>query len=186
MLAISLVAIAFIAADQRGWLLVRNADDFGLYHAKSARVTRVIDGDTFEIALPDALNRRDVTRIRLWGVNCPELARGDNAAEAGAQEAVDFVSTNIENSMITLWLESHQTRDPFGAVLAHVELQTGERLNEALLDAGLARCDDRWPHAALVRYTQREGAAKRTATGIWKPPIVEAKPRTANATQQVQ
>jgi micrococcal nuclease len=163
------VLTALIFADQRGWLLVRQTDDLEAYHGRSASVTRVIDGDTIEINLADELNGRTVTRVRLWGINCPEVARpvAGRPAEALSAEAIALVKGLIANKPVTLWLESHQPRDTFSAILAHVELTDGTRLNEALLEAGLAKVDDRWPHAQLVRYAQIEQASKRRGVGMW-------------------
>jgi endonuclease YncB( thermonuclease family) len=54
-------------------------------------------------------------------------------------------------------------------MLAHIELPDRTKLNEALLEAGLAKIEDRWPHALLTRYAQLELAAKRRGAGIWSP-----------------
>lgn len=161
------ILIGLIAADQNGWLLVRRSDDLAAYHGLRAGVVRVIDGDTIEVDLPDALHERPATRIRLWGIDCPEPARGGQPAEPWAQQTADQVESLAGDQRIMLWLESHQTRDSFGAVLAHVELPDGRILNEAILEAGLARADDRWPHTRLVRYDQIEFTARRQRCGIW-------------------
>jgi len=107
------------------------------------------------------------TRVRLWGVNCPELAHLSNADQPWAKQAAEFTRSMIAQRTVTLWLESHQSRDAFSAVLAHVELSDGTSLNAALLEAGLARADDRVPHSTLMRYAQLELAARRGAVGIW-------------------
>lgn len=167
-IAIAAILIVLIVLDQQGLLLVRQVDDLAAYHGVHARVTRVIDGDTVEIDLPDALNDSPVTRIRLWGIDCPEMARFNNPAEPLALEAAAMVQTLLgDDGEVLLWLESHQTRDRFSRVLAHVELPDGTVLNEALLEAGLARADDRWPHIHLVRYAQVEHAARRRGIGLW-------------------
>jgi endonuclease YncB( thermonuclease family) len=158
---------ALLIADHNGWLLVRQCDDVVAYHGVKAHVLRVIDGDTIEVNLPDSLNQRPATRIHLWGVNCPEPARPGRAAEALADEATAFVQSRANDQHVILWLESHQTRDAFGAVLAHVELPDGTKLNEELLLAGLAKAEERWPHTMLVRYSQCELSAKRKRLGIW-------------------
>ena len=77
----------------------------------------------------------------------------------------------LTGHMVLLVLEPHQQRDSFARVLAHVEIaddaNAGRSLNEALLEAGLAKADDRWPHARLTRYAQLENAARRQRIGIW-------------------
>ncbi len=134
---------------------------------RRVEVVRVIDGDTLEIKHPDALNNRPVTRIRLWGLDCPETAKRDRSADPYADQATDQTRSLAADRMVTLSLESHRTRGTFGRVLAHVELPDGTSLNEALLSAGLAIADERWPHSLIGRYAQLERAAKRAGLGIW-------------------
>ena len=156
-----------IVADLRGWLAVRRVDDLGAYHGVRTTVVRVIDGDTMEVDVPDALHDRSATRIALWGVNCPEPARSGRPAEPLADAATAHARSRVLGATVTLWLESHRPRDPLGRVLAHVELSDGTRLNEQMLAEGLARLDERWPHSMLTRYAQVEFAARRKAVGIW-------------------
>lgn len=163
-----LVAIGLlIAADQRGWLLVRDADDFGAYHGRTARVTHVVDGDTIDIAIADRLNSTETTRVRLWGVDCPELAHFDQPEQPLAREAKALACDMVEGKDVRLFLEPQRVRDAYGRVLAHVERLDGRSLNEALLETGLARADDRWAHLRLTRYAQVELAAKRAGVGVW-------------------
>ena len=162
-----LVALSYI--DRRGWLLVPNADDMAAYHGIRGRVTRVIDGDTFEIDIPDRLNQRPVTRVRLWGLNCPEQASIDREAEPLADEATNMVKRLIEGGVVTLSLEPHRMRGTFGRVLAHVDIPDQGNLNIALLEAGLAVTDDRWPHRWLARYAKAQRQAQQKMTGLWRP-----------------
>ncbi|MDY7108162.1 MAG: thermonuclease family protein [Planctomycetota bacterium] len=156
-----------IIADRSGCLLARRGDDMAVYHGMEARVVAVLDGDTIEVDLPDALHDRPTTRVRLCGIDCPEPARPRQPAEPWAEEATELTLDLTEDATITLWLEPHSTRGVFGRVLAHVELPDGSFLNEALLAAGLAVADDRWPHAKLTRYAQLENTARRQGRGIW-------------------
>jgi len=164
-----------IAADLQGWLAVRAVDDMAAYHGMRARVIRVIDGDTLEIDLPDALHDRGATRVALWGINAPEPARAGRPSEAYAPQARAHAQSLCRNAEVILWLESHRPRDPLGRVLAHVELPDRSRLNEQMLASGLARLDDRWPHTMLTRYAQLEFAARRKILGIWDKPQQEGR-----------
>jgi endonuclease YncB( thermonuclease family) len=164
----ALLIVALVALDQRGWLFFDSEDDVRVYHGRRFNVTRVIDGDTIEIDCADSLNRRAVTRVRLWGVNCPELAFHDRSDEPGAAEAADFTRTMTNGRQVLVWLETHQTRDEFGAILAHLELDDGQKLNELMIQSGLARADDRWPHRSLVRFAQLEAGAQRAKVGLWQ------------------
>ena len=161
----SLLVAALIVADRNGWLLVHQADDMAAYHGMKARATRVIDGDTIEVNIADAMNKKPATRVHLWGVNAPELARP--TSQPWAEEAAGCTRSLVGDAEFTLWLEAHQMRDGYGAVMARVELPDGRIVNEILLEQGFARADDRFPHAYLTRYAQLENSAKRRHVGIW-------------------
>jgi len=179
-LAFIVALAALVFADQRGGLLVRQNDDLRIYHGRKIRVTQVIDGDTIDVDLPDALRERAFTRVRLIGVDCPEAAHAGNAAELRADVATALTRSLCENAEVTLWMEASQPRDIFGRVLAHVELRDRRRLNEELLRQGLATADDRWPHTLLMRYAQVETAARRTKVGIWDGSANQLSPNRSN------
>ena len=168
-----LVVLSFVVClsylDRSGWLLVPHADDMATYHGVRGRVTRVIDGDTFEIDIPDRLNQRPVTRVRLWGLDCPERASFDREAEPRAEEATKMVNLLIEGGIVTLSLEPQRMRGTFGRVLAHVDIPDQGNLNIALLEAGLAITDERWPHRHLARYAKAQRQAKQEKIGLWLP-----------------
>ncbi len=166
-LIVVLVLIALIVADHSGWLLVRHADDLATYHGVRAQVVRVIDGNTVEIDIPDPREDRPVTRLRLWGVDCPDLAKPGQPAEPFADEAAATTRSLVDGQVISLRLESHRTRGEYGRLLAHVELPDGSSLNEALLAGGYAEADDRWPHSLLGRYAQLQRTARRQSVGLW-------------------
>jgi endonuclease YncB( thermonuclease family) len=147
--------VILIIADRRGWLLARRPDDMTVYDGASALVARVVDGDTLEIRIPDRAHRRSATQVRLWGVNCPEARALTAALTAGGP--------------LTLTLDAHRTRGSHGRLLAYVELPDGEDLGAALLHAGLARADDRWPHPRVGRYDRIEREARIAGVGIWSP-----------------
>ena len=168
LIAGALIVAALIVADRNGWLLVHQADDMSAYHGVKTRAVRIIDGDTIEVDIADALSKKPATRVHLWGVDCPDLSR--STAEPWAQEAAGCTRSLVMNTEFTLWLESHQTRDAYGAILARIELPDGRIVNEAVLEQGLARADDRFPHTYLTRYAQLENSARRRRAGMWMNP----------------
>lgn len=159
---------ALVIADHRGWLLARGPDDMAAYHGVRARVSRVIDGGTIEIDLPDRLRGRPVTVVRLWGVDCPRPAARERRADRLAGAASDFARTLAAGRSVVLDLETQRTRDPMGRVLAHVRLPGATSLNERMLAEGLARVNERWPHAHLTRYAAVERSARRRGVGVWE------------------
>ena len=176
---IAIVMLSALAvADHCGWLLVRGPDDMSAYHGMRARVNRVIDGVTLEIDIPDRMHDRQVTRVRLWGINSPRPAGPERRAEPMAGEADELAVRLAHGRMVVLSLETQRIRGPMGAVLAHVRLPGGASLNERILAEGLARTDERWPHALLTRYAEIERSARRRGSGQWS--VISLKPTTDN------
>lgn len=165
---LTLAVVVLILVDRSGGLLVAG-DDLTKYDGQTFTVVRVIDGDTFDLAIPDGEHR--TTRVRLWGVDTPERARKDlgHAAEPFSRAATDFTTELIEGHNVILRLEPHRTRGNYGRLLAHVELSGAhsESLNERLLLAGLARADNRWSHRHVQRYALLELQAQREGKGLW-------------------
>lgn len=129
-----------------------------------AKVARVIDGDTFVIT--------DSTRIRLLGVDTPELGRGSNPDEDFSIEATNLTKTIIGNNIVKLTFET-KTRDMFDRVLAYVWLTDTEGrdsvfLQAELLKTGYARIRY-YPEGSRyydVFYNLRRTAMKKDL-GIW-------------------
>ena len=52
--------------------------DEKLYHYK-AKIDRVVDGDTVDVSIDLGFDMHSRQRVRLWGINTPNVARGTNA-----------------------------------------------------------------------------------------------------------
>jgi len=142
-------------------------DTWRRYHEQTFEVVRVVDGDTIDVDMPDG--NRVTTRIRLWGVNTPELARPEvqRKAQPFAEEAKAWATEVAEGQNVTLLLAKHRLRDRHGRVLAYVILPDGSSLNERLLTEGLAVADSRWSHAELDAYEALEQQAREQGVGRW-------------------
>ena len=162
---IACVILVLTWLDQRGYLLFEG-DLFHRYDQQTFRVVRVVDGDTLDIATPDG--DQTTMRIRLWGIDTPELARGDHEAEPFAQEATDLTVALADRQWVRLQLEPHRVHGTFGRVLAYVHLPDGRVLNEVILLAGLAKVDDRWPHRQMDHYDLLETSARKNRRGLWR------------------
>lgn len=158
--------IVLIVVDRQG-LLLEKGGDLARYDGRTFRVVRVVDGDTLLIDAPDG--RDPTTRVRLWGIDAPELARPREgiAADPLADEAHAFARRLCEAKTVRILLESHDTRDKYNRVLAYIELPEGAVLNEQLLVAGMARADGRFPHRWSQRYELLEKQARYDRVGLW-------------------
>jgi len=164
------IAIVFLATlsgiDYGGGVLTVN-DDWHRYHDQTFEVVRVIDGDTLDLRVRDGDS--PVTRVRLWGIDTPEIAKpqNDRPAEPWADEATAMTRELTEGQSVTLRLQRHRTRGRFGRLLAYVVLPDGQELNGQLLQAGLAEHDDRWSHDQTADYADLERLARQQGVGIW-------------------
>lgn len=126
-------------------------------------VERVIDGDTLVL--------HDGRRIRLLGLDAPEMGFGDVAAECFAPEAEAFLKALVVEADGRLRLELDEIEfDTYGRTLAYLWDRQGRMLNEEILREGYARY---LPGSDAVRWRERlrlAGEEARLAQrGLWHP-----------------
>lgn len=124
-----------------------------------AKVLRVIDGDTIELA--------DKTRVRYIGINTPELATGKQPAQCYATEAAHINQQLVEGQEVYLGkdLSDH---DKYGRLLRYVYIDS-VFINDFMLRQGYARLETIPPD---VKYAQTlleaEKEARNNKRGLWK------------------
>ena len=120
---------------------------------------RVIDGDTLRL--------KDGRRVRLIGVNTPELGRRQRLPQPLAEEAREFTARFLAGGDLELVYDLDR-RDNHGRVLAHVYNHNGDNLEAALLSAGLAFHVVKKPNFALAEcLANREAEARDHRRGLW-------------------
>ncbi len=102
-----------------------------------ARVIQVIDGDTIAVKARIWLGQEVETRVRIAGIDAPELAGRCERERALAARARVFVEDMVDSGEVVL--SQIQYGKFAGRVVARVETSSGEDLSAALLAAGLAR-----------------------------------------------
>jgi micrococcal nuclease len=160
---------------ERGFGVLGQEDDYTRYHDKMFEVVAVVDGDTFDIDVPDGAH--SATRIRLWGVDAPEVS-GSRAGEMhyGA-EAAAFAKRRLLGRAVRLVLSPDKTRGKYGRLLAYVYLEpSGVMLNELLLEHGYAYADGRFPHPYKRQFRAIEERARKQGLGLWAGVTVEQMP----------
>jgi len=133
--------------------------------AETIRVQRVIDGDTIE------LDRGE--RIRLIGVDTPEMNDRRPAVRALAQEAAAFVRRSVEGKPVGLEYD-RVPRDRYGRTLAYVYLEDGTFLNAEIIRQGYGFAYTRFPFKYLEEFRRLQREARDTHRGLWSngPPAV--------------
>lgn len=105
--------------------------------AYSAEVLRVLDGDTFEARVVLWPGLSTTTRVRLRGVDAPELKARCDRERAKAEAAHDRLRNILDQGEVGI---SRVTLDKYGGrVVADASTHATPDIAAALLDAGVVR-----------------------------------------------
>ena len=149
--------------------------DVARYHDRAFRVARVVDGDTLDIEIAD--RDKPVTRIRLWGVDTPEVAGTRAGRMHFGPEASEFAKQTLAGREVHIVLSPKRTRGKYGRLLAYVFMSRGGRMfNEMLLEGGYAYADLRFDHHYMDRFKRIEKQARRSGAGLWDDVTLEKMP----------
>jgi endonuclease YncB( thermonuclease family) len=142
------------------------AADFARYHGRSFPVVHVVDGDTLHLGVPDAAG--PVTKVRLLGIDTPEIGSGSQKPMYFGREAAAFARQSVLGKTVTVYLDERAgSRDRYGRLLAYLALPDGKFLNEELLLEGYAYADLRFRHGYYQKYQQLEASARALKKGLW-------------------
>ncbi len=131
---------------------------------QKGRVTQVIDGDTVDVRLS---RNKAVVRVRLVGIDSPELAQGCRyrAATRAAKRLLPI------RTLVTLISDPSQDRvDRYGRLLRYV-IRGKTDVNRAMVRKGQAKVYvyDRTPFRRVSSYRKMQKQAKRAHRGVWGP-----------------
>lgn len=122
-------------------------------------VAKVYDGDTIVL--------KNGERVRLLGINTPEIESRHRHGEAGGQRAKEWLQGKLQQGQVFVEYDQQQ-RDKYKRLLAHLFLANGEHLNESIIRSGLATLTIIPPN---LRYsdelTKAEIDAQQDGLGIW-------------------
>jgi micrococcal nuclease len=104
----------------------------------------VIDGDTLEVIAHIWPGLATRARVRLAGIDAPELSSPCPAARAKAEAARTVLANAVAG--VALRLVRIRPEHAYGRILADVQLSDGSDVGELLLSVGLAK-----PYKARVR-----------------------------------
>lgn len=121
-------------------------------------VRYVIDGDTIDVA--------SVGRVRLLGIDAPELGRGLESGAPFGREARDRLSSLLFHRWVRLEQEG-PTTDVYNRHLAYVLTEDGQFVNALLVREGLARVSARLPLSRIQELQRAEREAQSARRGMW-------------------
>ena len=130
---------------------------------ETARVVRVVDGDTIVVTQG---GRED--RVRYIGVDTPESVKPGTPVQCFGHQASDANDRLVAGRAVRL-VEGAEPRDRYGRLLAYVyRVSDGVFVNASLVRRGFARTltippNDRFAH----RFAALEDEARAARRGLW-------------------
>lgn len=152
-----LVAVALTSCTPTG--LASTSDPVG----ETVDVVAVVDGDTIDVALDEG-----TTRVRLIGIDTPEIGRGGEVSECYADEARTFLDELVYGHQVELVIDPAQADvDKYGRLLRYVYVD-GQSAAELAIAAG-AGYEYTYDTAYRDQQAHRdaEQAAADTRAGLW-------------------
>lgn len=123
-----------------------------------ALVTRVFDGDTLDVA--------GIGRVRLLGIDAPEMGSRFERPAPFALEALEKLQTLVLHRWVRLECDG-PTRDVYGRRLAYLFLDSREFVNARLVREGLARVSARTRLRYWDELRRAEAEAQTRRRGMW-------------------
>lgn len=122
-------------------------------------VTKVYDGDTFKT--------RSGEKVRLLGINTPEVAHSDKPGQPLGKAAKQELKSLIQGKLVRLEFDRDK-HDKYGRLLAHIYLRDGTWLNAHMIERGLAHLyifTPNFHHASELLHKEQD--ARENKLGIW-------------------
>ena len=134
------------------------------------KVAYVYDGDTVKL--------NDGRRLRLIGINTPEVGKQDQQNQPLAMAARSALQNLLDTHNNTLLLQpGQQDHDHYGRLLAHVFLEDGMNVAARLLQQGLATTLVVPPNTWGTHcYQNIENEARADRKGLWALPDYQPRP----------
>lgn len=129
-------------------------------------VYKVVDGDTIEVQDPQLR----IQKVRLVGINTPEVASGVTQEECFGQEASGKTKELLNNTQVKLEIDSSQNLvDKYGRLLRYVYRSDGLFVNQYLVENGYAfeYTYQGIPHKYQADFRQKQQSAHDNHLGLW-------------------
>src|SRR6185312_16106062 len=121
-------------------------------------VRAVLDGDTIDVQV--------FGRVRLLGIDAPEIGRGFDTSAPFAYAARDKLASLVLRRWVRLESDGERT-DKYQRRLAYVVTEDGVCANVVLVRESLARVTARVPLVRLDELKHAESEARSFRKGIW-------------------
>lgn len=147
---------------------------------EQVRVESVTDGDTLRLS--------DGRKVRLIGINTPELAHDGHPAEPQAEEARLLLRRLVDESGHRIRLRlGDEPHDRYGRLLAHAFQGDGDSIEALILREGLATRVAIPPNlSGQACLSRAEDEARQAGRGLWALPDYRNPENAANLPDDAQ
>ena len=109
-----------------------------LYVYKVSAITRVVDGDTVDCDIDLGFKLYMNERVRLLGIDAPEVRTRDLEEKARGFEAKAWLEEKLNNAEV-IYIKTDIKSDKYGRTLGEFFINDEQKsLNEQMVDEGLA------------------------------------------------
>ena len=127
-------------------------------------VERVVDGDTLLLQSGE--------RVRLIGVDTPEIKHPKKPVEYFGKEASAFTRRVVEEKRVRLEFDQANAarghKDRYGRTLAYVFLEDGTLLNAKIIKQGYGHAYTQFPFSRMEEFRRLEREAREEQRGLWQ------------------
>lgn len=129
------------------------------------RVTRVIDGDTFEAHIATSTEK-----IRMIGIDTPESVDPRRPVQCFGKEAGVHLADLILDREIRLTNDvTGDNRDVYGRLLRYEYTADGTLINAQMIEDGYAYAYTRFPFEKRTEFLKLQTQARASQRGLWAP-----------------
>ena len=108
-----------------------------MYEYRVSEIGKIVDGDTVDCVLDLGFGMFCKQRIRLYGIDAPELRSRDQRERKMADEALGFVTRWISENRNNLIVETFKD-DKYGRLLGRFRTEDGRCVNDEMVKIGYA------------------------------------------------
>ena len=125
---------------------------------------RVVDGDTLLLQSGE--------RVRLIGVDTPEIKHPKKSVEYFGKEASAFTRRMVAGKRVRLEFDQgnavREHKDRYGRTLAYVFLEDGTLLNAEIIKQGYGHAYTQFPFSRMEEFRRLERKAREEQRGLWQ------------------
>ena len=141
------------------------------------KVTRVVDGDTIEIAYNNNIKNIDGEiqsdienkKVRLIGINTPETVDPRRPVQCFGKEASAYMKSLVEGEIVQLEYDNTQGKtDKYGRILAYIYMEDGQMVNKKMIAEGYAyEYTYNTPYKYRDSFKAAQVLAEKGGRGLW-------------------